>query len=237
MTTIERKSSVAPMGGGTNAPPAGAASSTMLAPPLDGPVPTDDMQTALAVLMIQSSKEQRVMSDAQRALAAKSQEEANARKIEKLREIANATFAQGLVEGFIQVGAASLQAKSALLGYDSARADIVSKQRTDIGAMAAARGWTDYAAKLGRDSKLLEAGSRGVSAAGTMLIGSLKSGIEHGRADAAEIDREIDRARSAVDGASSESKRAQDDIRETMGFIRQYLATKAQLNQASIVRG
>ena len=237
MTTVERKSSAGPVVAGGDLPKTAAASTTMLAPPLDGPVPTDDMQTALAVLMIQCSKEQRAMSDSQRATAAKAQEEANARKIEKLREIADATFAQGLADGLCQIGSASLQARSAVLGYDSAKADIVSKQRTDLHASDAARGWADYSARLGRDSKLLDAASRGVSGAGAILSTSLKSGIEHSRADVAEIDREIDRARGAVDGAASDSKRAQDDIRETMGFIRQYLATKAQLNQASVIRG
>lgn len=205
----------------------------VLAPPPNGPLPTDDLQTAIAVLMIENMKEQRATSDRQRGIAAKAQEEAQSRKIAQMREIADETFAQGLAEGFTQLASAGLQARSAVVGYGSAVADMESKVKDSAKAAEAARD----ASKLARDAKLLDAASRAVSAAGTIGSNGAKSEIEHDRANVAVTDREIDRARSAADGAASDSKRAQDDIRETMGFIRQYLATKAQLNQASIIRG
>ena len=41
----------------------------------------------------------------------------------------------------------------------------------------------------------------------------------------------MDRAKSGADAASSDSKRAADDIRDTVNFVRQYLAAKAQAAQ------
>ena len=51
------------------------------------------------------------------------------------------------------------------------------------------------------------------------------------------IEKDIDRAKATVDGASGEGKRAQDDIRETINYVRQYLAAKSQAAQAAILKG
>jgi hypothetical protein len=57
------------------------------------------------------------------------------------------------------------------------------------------------------------------------------------RADIAALDGDIDRAKSGVDAASTERRRADDDIRETINAIRQYLAAKSQLANAAILKG
>lgn len=192
--------------------------------------PVDDLQTALAVLMIEISRDNRASADKQREAGLKAQEEAHARKIEKMKELADDTFSQALVDGVMQGVAAAAQAGSASLSYSSSMSDIASK-----GVKSASL--AQESAKLAQQSRLMEAGSRAVSATGTIASGAGKSGIERDREGIAVAEHDVERAKGSVEGASSDSKRAQDDARETMNFIRQYLAAKTQAAQAAIIRG
>jgi hypothetical protein len=196
--------------------------------------PVDDLQTALAVLMIEISRDNRASADQQREAGLKAQEEAHARKIEKMKELADDTFSQALVDGVMQGVAAAAQAGAASLSYSSSMSDIASKGED---CMVKSASLARESAKLAQQSRLMEAGSRAVSATGTIASGAGKSGIERDREGIAVAEHDVERAKGSVEGASSDSKRAQDDARETMNFIRQYLAAKTQAAQAAIIRG
>jgi len=163
-------------------------------------VAMDDLQTALAVLTMELAREQRRAGDEQRDAAMKAQEDAHTRKIAKMHELADDTFAQGLVEG-------AAQATSALFTFDSARHGFKA-------AAADARGDKVAAAAHTQLSKIDDANGKLASAAGTIGGAALKAAQERDRADIAVIDREMDRAKADVDGASAQSKQAQDDIRD-----------------------
>jgi hypothetical protein len=196
--------------------------------------PVDDLQTALAVLMIETSRDNRATADKQREAGLKAQEDAHARKIEKMKELADDSFSQALVEGVMQGVSAGAQAGAASLSYSSSMSDIASKGET---CMVKSASLAQESAKLAQQSRLMEAGGRAVSATGTIASGAGKSSIEHDREDIAVAEHDVERAKGSVEGASSDSKRAQDDARETMNFIRQYLAAKTQAAQAAIIRG
>jgi hypothetical protein len=199
----------------------------------NGP-PTDDLQTALAVLMIRTSRDNRAVADKQQAASSKAQEEAHARKIDKMKELADDTYTQAIVDGVCQGVSAAAQAGSAGLSYSSSMDGIGSK--LEDSPMRSAE-LAQHAASVERTSKFLDAGGKLVSAGGVIGSGALKRAQEDDRKDMAIADRDIDRAKSAVEGASSDSKRAQDDERETINYIKQYLAAKTQAAQAAIIRG
>jgi len=209
-------------------------SSSLPAPGYPNGPPVDDLQTALAVLMIETSRDQRSVADKQREAGTKAQEEAHARKIEKMRDLADEAFTQGLVDGVFEGISGAAQAGAACLSFSSTTKDIDAKAAfCPRQGEALAR----ESAVASRASKLLDASSRLTSAAGKIGSAAAKSAQENDRADIAVIDHDIDRAKSTVEGASSESKRAADDIRETMNFVRQYLAAKTQAAQAGIIKG
>lgn len=182
-------------------------------------VPVDDLQMALAILQIDSRRDSRKAADVENASAAKAQDEAHARKIDKMRELADDTFSEALVDGVMKGISAAAEAGAACASFSSTRSE---------GSPAAATS--------ARTSKLLEASSKASSATGTIWSGGIKSAMEHDREDMAIADRDVDRAKGRADGASAEIKRADDDIRETMNYIRQYVAAKEQLGQAAIMK-
>lgn len=210
----------------------GSAVESLMTAPASGA--TDDLQTALAVLAVELARQQKRAGDTQREAAMKSQEEAHARKIEKMRELADDTFLQGLFEGAAQVTSATLQIGGAVHGFEGAKAELDAR---DAGSGALARGYGVRAAVETRASRFYEASSKVASAAGTLGGTTLKAAQDRDRADLAVIDRDVDRAKSDVDGASAQSKEAEDDIRQAMDFIRQYIATKTQTAQAAIMKG
>jgi hypothetical protein len=199
----------------------------------NGP-PVDDLQTALAVLTIETARDRRAIADKQRDAAGKAQDEAHAAKISKMRELADDTFAQGLVDGVFQGISGAAQIGAASLSFSSTVKDIDAKGTI---CPVEAESFARSAALAGRASKLLEASSKLTSAAGTIWSAGLKSAQDRDREAMAVADHDVDRAKGAVDGASTESKRAQEDIRETINYVRQYLAAKTQAAQAGIIRG
>lgn len=207
-----------------------SASSSIPPPGYPNGPPVDDLQTALAVLMIETSRDQRAVADKERAAGTKAQEAAHERKIEKMRDVADEAFTQGVVDGVFEGISGAAQAGAACLSYSSTVKDIAAKSAScDVLA--------GEAAVAARASRLLDASSRLTSASGKIWSAAAKSAQESDRADIAVIEREIDRAKGGVDAASSDSKRAADDIRETINFVRQYLAAKTQAAQAAIIKG
>lgn len=180
----------------------------------------DDLMTALAMLTIRQKHDDRVAADHERLAGEKAQEEAQSRKIDKMRELANDTWTQGLVEGVLEGASAVATGASALQEFSA------SKQ----GCML-------ESAKLTRDAKLLDAGSKALMAASHLGGAFAKSAQEEDRRDMAIADRDVEHAKSAVDAASTAGRRADDDIRETLNAIRQYLAAKTQLANAAIIKG
>lgn len=201
---------------GTAATSASSASELLPLPASTG----DDLMTALAMLTVKQKHQDRVAADAQRIAGEKAQEEAQSRKIDKMRELANDTWTQGLVEGVLEGASAIASGASALDDFAA------SKQSCAL-----------ESAKLARDAKLLDAGSKGLMAASHLGSAFAKSAQEEDRRDMAIADRDVDRAKSTVDGASTASRRAEDDIRETLNAVRQYLAAKTQLANAAIIKG
>lgn len=206
-------------GASTAGPTARTSEDTTLPPPLS-PASGDDLMTALAMLTIQQRHEQRVSADQQRAVAAKAQEEAQAEKISKMRELADDTFLEGVVTGALTGAAAAASAASACTEYSSTTTACGMQRDT-----------------LKRDAGILSATSRGFEGASKLAGASVKSDQDDDRADMAVADGAVERAKSAVDAASSEARKADEDARETMNAIRQYLAAKSQLANAAIIRG
>jgi hypothetical protein len=182
-------------------------------------VPLLDLQTALAVLTIEAARDNRKLADTERAGAAKAQDDAQGRKIGKMHELADDNLSGAIIEGAFQGLSAAASVGSACMGFSSAM--------NEGSAGAAAM----------RSSKLFDAGGKASTATGTIWSGVAKSAADHDREEMAIADRDIDRAKSTVDGASTDSKRADDDIRDTMNYIRQYVSAKEQLGQASILKG
>src|SRR5690242_13116128 len=83
----------------------GNAGAPLLPVPFSG-AGTDDIMTALAILMMKQKHEERVAGDSERQSAAKAQEAAHERKIETMRALANDEFAAGLVGGLFDAGSA-----------------------------------------------------------------------------------------------------------------------------------
>lgn len=199
--------------------PSPAEPSEALPRPLS-PATSDDLMTALGMLSMQQRHEDRLLADQQRAAASKAQDEAHAEKIAKMRELADDTFKEGLIEGILGGASAIASAASAQVSYDGAMNDCHMQSE-----------------RLTRNGKLLHSASEGFGA-GSKLGGAMaKADQENDRTDMAIADAAIDRAKASVDSAASESRRAQEDIRETMNAIRQYLAAKSQLANAAIIKG
>jgi hypothetical protein len=202
------------------------ASCTTNVPPTSSLLPSpiaagDDMMTSLAILTMKSKQDERVASDKERVVAEKNQEAAEAAKIEKMRDLANDTFTQGLVEGVLDGASAGASAASAVDEYSGA---IAPKGSLD-------------AQQFTRDGKLLDAGSKALTATSRFGSAMARTAQEEDRKDMAVADHDVERAKSAVDSASTASRRAEDDIRETINAIRQYIAAKTQLANASIMKG
>jgi len=85
------------------------------------------------------------------------------------------------------------------------------------------------AALAGAASKALGAGSR---------FGGLACQSEQNedKKYQAEAERDIDRAKADVDAAATASRRAEEDIRETVAAVRQYSNAKTQLTNAAAIR-
>jgi hypothetical protein len=197
-------------------------------------LPLVDAQTALLLLAVEASRDGRSSADAQRAAGEKAQEAAHARKIDKMRELADDTFATAMVDGAFQGLSAAAQVGSAAESFSSATSELDAKGAT---CLLKADTLNRAAAVSARTSKLLDASSKAMSAAGTVWSGAEKSAQEYDRADLAVIDHDIDRAKSMVDGASAQSKRADDDIHQTINSLREYVAAKSQAAQAAIFKG
>lgn len=196
-------------------------------PLLPSPIATgDDMMTSLAILLMKAKHEDRIASDNQRLVAENAQQRAEQTKIDKMRELAKDTFAQGLVEGVLEAASAAACAASAVDEFSSATA--VKAPNNEL---------TLESRKLARDGKLLDAGSKALTATSRLGSGFARAGQEEDRRDMAIADRDVERAKSSVDAASTASRRADDDIRETLNAIRQYLAAKTQLANAAIIKG
>lgn len=186
----------------------------------------DDLITALAMLTVKQKHDDRVAANHERLAGEQAQQEAQSRKIDKMRELAKDTWMQGLVEGVLEGASAVAMGASAVEEFSAATQP---KGATDAMKLESA--------KLARNAKLLEAGSRGLTAASHFGGAMARSAQENDRKDMAIADRDVDHAKAAVDGASSAGRQADDDIRETLNAIRQYLAAKTALANAAIIKG
>ena len=193
-----------------------------------------DLETAIMLLAIESSRDSRAGADAQRSAGEKAQEQAHARKIDKMRELADDTFAGALVDGAFEGLSAAAEVGSAASSFSSAKSGL---DATNTDCLARADELKNASAVSARTSRLLDASSKAMSAAGKVWTGAEKAAQEGDRTGLAVIDHDIDRAKSAVDGAASQSKRAQDDIHDVMSSLREYLAAKSQAAQAAILKG
>ncbi len=194
----------------------------------------DDLMTSIALVGIKGKQNDRVAADQQRAAAEKTQEEAQARKIERMRELAKDTFMQGLLEGLMEGAGAVATAISAV---DEFRSGTDGARATELGPGAEATLLGKHSRSLARDAKLLDAASKGLSASSHLGSAVARAAQEDDRKDIAIADRDLDRAKGGVEAASTASRRADDDIRETLNNIRQYLAAKSQLANAAIIKG
>ena len=204
----------------------------------------DDLMTSLAVMMMRQKHEQRVTSDQQREVASKAQEEAHARKIANMRELADDTFMQGVLEGALEGAGAVATAASALTRFDgetkeaAAKAlDAKSSNELSMADFIHKAEWAKESKRLARDANLMDAASKGFAAGSRLGGASARSDQEHDREEIARAEADIDRAKSSVEAAGTEGRRAAEDIRETIGAIRQYLNAKTQLANAAIIRG
>jgi hypothetical protein len=213
--------------------PGGAAGSSLPHPTqVSGPQALD-LETAIMMLAIESSRDSRANADAQRVAGEKAQETAHARKIDKMRELADDTFGAALVDGAFQGLSAAVQVGSAAASYSSATSELDAKKTP---CLLQADKFGRDAATAARTSKLLDASSKVMSATGTIWSGAERAAQERDRTDLAVVDQDIDRAKSMVDGASAQSKHAQDDIHDVMSSLREYLAAKSQAAQAAILK-
>ncbi len=204
----------------------------------------DDLMTSLAVMMMRQKHESRLSSDRGREAASKSQEEAHARKIASMRELADDTFMQGVLEGALEGAGAVATAASTLTRFDgemkeAAASALDGKPSSELsmGDLVRKAEWAKESKRLARDANLMEVASKGFGAASRLGGAWAKSEQERDREEIARADADIDRAKSAVEGAATEARRASEDIRETIGSIRQYLSAKTQLANAAIIRG
>ena len=195
----------------------------------------DDLMTSIAILGMKAKQNDRVAADQQRIVSEKTQEEAQSRKIAKMREVADETFTQGLIEGVMEGASAACTAVSAVDEFNS-RTDGAEAETLEKGSAKATKLGKESRA-LARESKLFDAAGKGLSATARFGSACAKAAQEDDKADIAVADRDVDRAKAAVDAASAASRRADDDIRETLNNIRQYLAAKSQLANAAIIKG
>lgn len=194
----------------------------------------DDLMTSLAVMMLRQKHDERVTSDQQSAAASKAQQDAHARKIGKMRELADDVFAQGLVEGALEGAAAVVTASSALARFEGETKEARAKARPSA---PEAKSLAERSTELLRNANLADAASKGLGA-GSKLGGAwARRAQELDREAMAVADTDIDRAKSSAESASTASRRAYDDVRETIGAIRQYLGAKSQLANAALIRG
>lgn len=193
------------------------------------PVPVeiacDDLMTALAVLTIKQRQADRASETKSRDAAAKAQDEAHEAKIAKMREQADDAFMQGVIEGVSQGISATFTIGSAATSFQADALKVNNGGQDTLESIA-----------LARDAKQLDGRGKLVSAAGTLGGAYMKSKVDDAKTDAEEKDRDIDRAKSQVDAASSEISKAAEDIRDTINAVRQYLAAKQAIMQASIMR-
>lgn len=180
----------------------------------------DDLETALAVLSMQARHDERVASDEQQRVASQAQEEAQARKIAKMRELADDELTQGLVEGILGGAAALASATGAVCELKEAI--------TAVGA---------YKAGFKLQVGMYRAGSQALSAGQTMGGLFAKGAQDRDREDVAQAEADVERSKASAETAATVGKRAEDDVRETISAIRQYLAAKAQIGQSEIIRG
>ena len=196
------------------------------AAPLDGqsllpaapPVMAEDMVAALAMMTIKQKQTERANADKQRIASEKAQEEAHATKIEKMRELAKDSFWQGFAESLFDGLSAAASGTAALTEFST-------------------RAHGHFGPKAKATVSVEEAVAKDLGGKGKLAGAIMKSSIEGERADLAEVDARLDRAKRAVDAAGAASGKAQDEIKETINAIRGYLAAKTQLGQAAIIRG
>jgi hypothetical protein len=206
--------SAAAVGDATATASAAQADAAALPPPLTA-LCTDDLETTLAVSMMKLQHDERTASDKQAAAAEKSQEEAQNRKIAEMHELAEDTFKTGLWDGITSGVTAAASGVGAVASFTS--------------SLPGASGDT----RLG---KTLDAIGKSSEASGHLSGAFFKRDQELDREAMAVADADVDRAKSASESASSASKRAQDDMRDTIAAIRSYAASKSQLMQANVVR-
>lgn len=206
--------------GAMPAPEHGKATGTNELPPPLSPATSDDLMTTLSMLSMQQMHEERNAADMERIAASKAQEAAQAEKIAKMRELANDTFAEGVVEGAL----GGLGAVASGAGAISSFAGSTTACKLEEAIFT-------------RRAKLLQAGSDAFNAGSKFGGAMAKADQENDRTDIAIADAALERSKAAVESAGTDRRRADDDMRETLNAIRQYLAAKSQLANAAIIKG
>lgn len=204
----------------------GARSSAALLPAPDVTTSEDDALTALAIVMVQQKHAERLFNDRARDASAKAQEEAHERKIEKMHELADDTFSEGVVAGALEGAGAVASGISATKDFSATLSQFRHGSEASM-----------ETATLIRDAKLLRAASEGFSAASRFGGSLAKASQERDREMMAIADKDLDGAKGALDSASTASSRAQEDIRSTIAALRQLMAARSQLANAAIIRG
>jgi hypothetical protein len=178
----------------------------------------DDVFTSLAAYAMKMRHEQRAESDQERHDAMKEIDAATSQKIAEMHELAEDTFAQGLVEGLLEGAGALATGEGAVVQF---RADTST---TDKAALACEAG-------------LLSSGAKGLSAASRLGGAIYHRDQELDREAIAVADARIDRAKSAEATAASDKQRAAEDVRDLLNAIRSYVEAKTRLAEAGVFKG
>jgi hypothetical protein len=168
--------------------------------------PSADSATALAILMVQLQKEQRVYASKSEAAADQAEEAADREHVQKLHEKADATRTEGMVTGLLDIGAGATTIAAGELNG-------IAKDKEALKLTNQATNLQKWASRVSGTGQLME----GVK----MVISGVYRGVEADKeADAAGAEASSRHASRQGDEARHAKKQTDDDIRFVIDWLK-----------------
>ena len=215
-----------------------------------------DPGAMLAALTLQTAHEQEKVSRAERDACARAQDGAEAAEIRDLREKADLTRVQGLVNGMCQLGQAAMSFGSSMQGLEADNLKDASTQAADDAAaerakIASPRDDMDSCAQRSHDDAIafksesriaqqasadLKGASDGLGAVKTIFDGFLSGAITDKDTDAKAHEMAAQSFKQIAQDAHDVESDAKALLNKALDFYKEYVDTKNQTAMAAIHR-
>lgn len=180
----------------------------LLPEPLPGSRMTSDPGAELAILVLESAKEDKAFGRVMRASEEAASRAAEAAQLDAMGEKADRACFAGIVGGFAMVA-------SSALGMAATGAGAANAKQQSLG---------------------LEATAKATEGSGKMVSTLLQRGADLAQVDATQCEQLVGRHRRAAEEARETVTDAKALVDRTIGFYREYMSAKTEAQRAAILR-